>query len=158
MDRWVEISFDCMPLRNVGRMDIPIDASPRYRQFCETVKAAIDTHGSHNSFFLYNARCKFHLTNDAARGLIEFGFQGTALTNSDDSKTRQCHLDVELVGETCDWLTSTIVDWFRDTVPRSVAVEFDRYIDAGDLELAKQRIEKIQEASDDADGFVGMYL
>ena len=62
------------------------------------------------------------------------------------------------MGETCDWLTSTIVDWFRDTVPRSVAVEFDRYIEAGDLELAKQRIEKIQEASDDADGFVGMYL
>lgn len=158
MERWVEISFDCMPLRSVGRMDIPIDASPRYRQFCETVKAAIEKHGSHNSFFLYNASCKYHLTNDPNRGLIEFNFQGTVLTNGDDTQTKQCDLEVELAGETCDWLNSTIVEWFESTVHRSVAVEFDRYIQAGDLEQTKQRVAKIQEASDDADGFMGMYL
>jgi hypothetical protein len=60
--------------------------------------------------------------------------------------------------ETCEWLTEPVVQWFAETVPRSVAVEFDRYIEAGDLEKAKQRIEKIQAASDDAGGFVGMYL
>ena len=158
MERWVEITFDCMPLRSVGRLDTPMDASPRYRQFCETVKSAIEQHGSHNSFFLYNAHCRYHLTNDPARGLIDFKFQGTVLTNTDDTKTKRCYLDVELVGETCDWLTSPIVDWFQATVPRSVAVEFDRYIQAGDLEVAKARIAKIQEASDDAGGFVGMYL
>ncbi len=158
MDRWVEITFDCMPLRSVGRMDIPIDASPRYRQFCEQVKAAIEKHGSHNSFFLYNATCKYHLTNDAQWGLIEFRFQGTVLTDANDTKTKCCDLDVELAGETCDWLTSTIVDWFRGTVSRSVAVEFDRYIEAGDLKQTQERIAKIQAASDDADGFVGMYL
>ena len=158
MDRWVEISFDCMPLRSVGRLDIPIDASPRYRQFCEVVKTAIAKHGSHNSFFLYNARCKYHLTNDPARGLIDFKFQGTVLTNSEDTKTNHCDLEIELVGETCDWLASPIVAWFEKTVDRSVAVEFDRYIAAGDLEQAKERIARIQGASDEANGFVGMYL
>ena len=158
MDRWVEITFDCMPLRNVGRLDIPLDASPRYRQFCETVKSAIEMHGSHNTFFLYNANCKYHLTNDPGRGMIDFKFQGTVLTNADDTKTNRCDLEVELAGETCDWLDSKIVEWFQDTVPRSIAVEFDRYIQAGDLQKAKERIEKIQAASDDSDGFVGMYL
>jgi hypothetical protein len=39
-----------------------------------------------------------------------------------------------------------------------VVVEFDRYIQAGDLEQTKRRVEQIQAASDDAGGFVGMYL
>ena len=32
------------------------------------------------------------------------------------------------------------------------------YLHAGDLDKAKQRIEQIQSASDDAEGFLGMYL
>lgn len=158
MQRWVEISFDCLPLRSVGRLDVPIDASPRYRQFCESVKQAIEQHGSHNSFFLYNAHCIYHLLNDPKRGLIDFKFQGTVLTDAEDTTTKHCDIAVELAGETCDWLTSPIVEWFRSTVPRSVAVEFDRYIQAGDLDQTKARIKKIQDASDDADGFLGMYL
>ena len=51
-----------------------------------------------------------------------------------------------------------VVHWFAETVSRSVAVEFDRYIDAGDLQQAKERIEQIQAASDESGGFVGMYL
>lgn len=158
MERWVDITFDCMPLRSVGRLDIPLDASPRYRQFCETVKAAIEKHGSHNSYFLYNARCKFHLTNDPERGLIDFKFQGTLLTDAEDTRSCHCDLAVELVGETCDWLTSPIVEWFEGTVSRAVAAEFNRYIDAGDLAQTKERIAKIQAASDESDGFMGMYL
>src|SRR5262249_6595021 len=65
LQRYVEITFDCLPLRSISRMDIPIDASPRYRQRCENIKAAIEHHGSHNSYYLYNAQCVFHLTNDA---------------------------------------------------------------------------------------------
>lgn len=158
MDRWVEITFDCMPLRSIGRLDIPLDASPRYRQFCESLKKALSKHGSHNSYFLYNAGCKYHLTNDPARGMLDFRFQGTVLTDQGDTGTRHCDLEIELQGETCDWLTSPIVAWFMKTVERGVAAEFDRYMAAGDLEQTKQRIEKIQAASDDADGFVGMYL
>lgn len=158
MDRWVEIEFDCLPLRSITRFDAPIDASPKYEQFCRRVKAAVDKHGSHNTFYLHNARCVYHLLNHASRGSLEFSFEGTVLTDQSDVKTKSCDLNVELVAETVDWLTETVVKWFAESVSRSVAVEFDRYIEAGDLDAAKKRIEKIQQASDEADGFVGMYL
>lgn len=156
--RWVEISFDCLPLRSIGRLDIPIDASPKYRQRCERIKAAIDKHGAHNSYYLYNAECVFHLVNKSGIGEIEFRFEGTVLTDSSDTRCDSSDLITELKRETCDWLTEPIVDWFRETVARAVTVEFDRYIHAGDLQRAKERIEKIRAASDDAGGFVGMYL
>ena len=71
MQRYVEISFDCLPLRTMSRLDIPIDASPRYRARCERIKAAIETHGSHNTYYLYNANCVFHLTNTANIGMLD---------------------------------------------------------------------------------------
>ena len=158
MERWVEIQFDCLPLRSVGRLDIPIDASPRYRQQCERVKSAIDKHGTFNTYYLYNARCVFHVLNSPDSGSIEFSFEGTVITNGSDERCQHCDLTVELDKETCDWLTKPIANWFGETVSRAVAVEFDRYIAAGDLAQTRERIEKIQAASDEADGFLGMYL
>ena len=158
MNRWVEISFDCLPLRTVGRLDIPIDASPKYRQRCEAVKGAIDKHGSHNTYYLYNAECKFHLTNDSELGMIQFRFEGTALTDSTDLKTQRCDLEVELIRETCDWLTAPIVKWFEQSVSHAVAIEFDRYIAAGDLQAAKDRIARLQAETEQKGGYVGMYL
>src|SRR6202521_1195803 len=102
MSRFVEIAFDCLPLRSVGRLDIPIDASPKYRARCERIKHALETHGSHNTYFLYNAQCMFHLTNQSDFGTVQFSFEGTALTDSADQKTLRCDLQVELVRETCD--------------------------------------------------------
>jgi hypothetical protein len=158
MNRWIEITFDCLPLRTIGRFDIPLDASPKYRARCERIKQAIEKHGQHNAYFLYNAKCVFHLVNHDELGMIAFTFEGVVLTNSSDAATDRCDLAVDLQCETCDWLTEPIVEWFTKTVSHSVAVEFDRYIEAGDLAEAKQRIETIQAASDKADGFVGMYL
>ncbi len=158
MTRYVDISFDCLPLRSVGRMDIPIDASPKYRERCERIKHAIEAHGSHNTYFLYNAACNYHLTNRDDIGSLQFRFEGVALTEESDQKTVRCSLDVELVCETCDWLTEPIVQWFKETVPRSVAVEFDRYIAAGDLAQTVDRIKRIQAESDQKGGYVGMYL
>jgi hypothetical protein len=158
MNRWVEISFDCLPLRTIGRLDVPLDASPKYQGFCERIKQAIEKHGSHNTYYLHNATCIYHLVNHAESGLLEFRFEGVALTDSTDERTDTCDLQVDLVRETCDWLTEPAVAWFAETVPHSLRVEFDRYIEAGDLQQAKERIEKIQAASDDAGGFVGMYL
>jgi hypothetical protein len=158
MGHWIDITFDCLPLRSIGRFDIPLDASPKYREFCERVKAAMEQHGSFNTYYLYNAKCTYHLTNCDEKGMLQFRFHGTVITDAEDRHTARCDLDVHLTRETCGWLTEPVVQWFRETVIHSVGVEFDRYIEAGDLEQAKQRIEKLQAASDEAGGFVGMYL
>jgi hypothetical protein len=158
MSRFVEIAFDCLPLRSVTRLDIPIDASPRYRARCERIKAALERHGSHNSYFLYDANCVFHLTNQADLGTLEFSFEGTVLTDPLDRETVLADLDVALVRETCDWLAEPIVAWFRETVSRAVMVEFNRYIEAGDLALTLKRIAALQAKADQTGGYVGMYL
>ncbi len=158
MSHWVEISFDCLPLRSIPRLDIPLDASPKYRARCERIKAAIELHGRHNSYYLYNAHCVYHLLNADDRGALTFSLEGTVLTDASDLKAIQTQLTVELVGETCDWLTEPVKQWFRDTVPRSIIVEFDRYIAAGDLEKARERASQIAARSDEAGGFIGMYL
>ena len=158
MDRWVEIDFDCLPLRSVTRLDIPLDASPGYRALCERIKAAIETHGSHNTYYLYNASCTYHLTNSPEHGMLQFKFDGTLFTDATDLKADRCELNVELTRETCDWINASIVQWFQESVKHSVCVEFGRYIEAGDLQKTVERLEKLRDASDEAGGFVGMYL
>lgn len=158
MERWVQITFDCLPLRGVARLDVPLDASPQYRVRCEKIKIALEKHGLHNTYFLYNAKCVYHLVNSNRLGTMEFSFEGTALTDSKDMHCKHCDLEAILERETVEWLTEPIAQWFTETVPRAVAVEFDRYIEAGDLEKTRQRVEKLQAANDDKGGFVGMYL
>ena len=158
MNRWVEISFDCLPLRTIGRLDIPIDASPKYQQRCEQIKHAIDKHGSHNTYYLYDAECKFHLTNREDLGSVEFRFHGTLLTDTDDLKAARTDFEIELTRETCDWLTAPVVKWFEQCVGPAVLVEFDRFIEAGDLQRAKDRLARLQAQSDQSGGFLGMYL
>jgi hypothetical protein len=158
MSGWVDVTFDCLPLRSIGRLDVPLDASPRYQQRCMDIKAAMEKHGSHNSYYLFNAQLTFHLTNVEEVGMLQFRFEGTLLTDTKDQESLRTDLQVELVRETCDWLSEPIVQWFRETVPRSVAVEFNRYVESGDLEKTRQRLEDIKSRSDDADGFMGMYL
>lgn len=158
MNHSVEITFDCLPLRSVTRLDVPIDASPKYQALCERVTAAIEAHGSHNTYYLYNGRCTYHLTNREDVGMIQFRFQGTVMTDDQDRRTVRCDLDAKLARETCDWLTEPIVAWLAETVSQSVSVDFDRFIEAGDLEKTEERIAKVQAASDEAGGFIGMYL
>ena len=82
MQNFVDLTFDCLPLRSVTRFDIPIDASPKYRARCERVFEAIHKFGTHNTYYLYSARCAFHLTNDPEIGLIEFEFEGPVTTDA----------------------------------------------------------------------------
>ena len=112
----------------------------------------------HNSYYLYNAQVVFRLTNAEEVGMLQFRFEGTVLTDAADAKSLRTDLQVDLLRETCDWLSEPIVQWFRETVSRTVAVEFDRYIAAGDLEKTRRRLEEIESQSDDQDGFMGMYL
>lgn len=158
MQRYVEITFDCLPLRAVSRLDVPIDASPRYRARCERIKAAIETHGSFNTFYLYNAECVYHLTNSDAVGMLAFGFEGTVMTDESDRQAIRADLQTELLRETCDWLTEPIVEWFKQSTSRAVLVEFDRYIAAGDLDQAKRRAEALLSRADQTGGYMGMYL
>lgn len=155
---WVDIVFDCLPLRTVTRVDVPIDASPVLAEKMLRVKQAIEKHGVLNTYFLHNARCTFHFTNDPRDGMVEFIFDGTVLTDAADLHTQSCDLRVMLERETCSWLNQSIVDWLSATVQRAVQVEFDRYIRAGDLQKVQERLERIQRASDESGGFVGMYL
>jgi len=158
MDRWVEISFDCLPLRSVGRVDVPLDASPKYQRRCEQVKLAIERHGAFNTYYLYDGQAVYHLTNDAQLGTLQFSFEGTVLTNQSDDQTKRVDLEVQLEGDVCDWLTQPIVQWFEKCVQEAVKIEFDRYIVAGDLQKTRDRIEQIAAESDEVGGFLGMYL
>ena len=158
MSEAVEISFDCIPLRSVGRFDIPVDATPEQRAFGERLRAAVQRHGLFNTFYLCNAACVFRLMNHPELGMLRFEFEGTALTDQDDRKTVACDLAVELTQETCDWLVAPVVEWFKETVAEAVKAEFDRYIAAGDLQKTIERIERLQAESAAHGGFLGMGL
>ena len=158
MNHCVDITFDCLPLRSIGRFDVPIDASPEYEALAVRVRQAAEKHGLHNSYYLHNAKCVFHLTSDPEFGMLEFRFDGTVLTDPDDQATLRCDLSVQLQRETCDWLTAPVVEWFVETVTWAVQVEFDRYIAAGDLQKTIQRMENLQTDSDAHGGFLGMGL
>lgn len=154
----VEIVFDCLPLRTISRLDIPMDASPGYIRKCEAIKQAIEDHGTHNTYFLHNASCTYFLTNHPDIGQIKFSFTGTITTDGDDQKSASASLDVNLDSETCEWLTEPIVQWFAKSVPESVKHEFNRYIAAGDLSKTEARIKEMQEVQDSEGGYLGMYL
>jgi hypothetical protein len=155
---YVDITFDCLPLRSVTRLDVPMDASPEFCQRVERIKQAIVRHGLHNSYYLYNARCVFHLTNEPQIGMLDFTFEGTVLTDGADRKTLDADLTCELAAETCDWLTEPTVAWFRETVGQAVIVEFDRYIAAGDLARTLERISRLESESEAHGGYLGMGL
>jgi len=158
MNRWVEIQFECLPLRSVATWETADDMSPKFRDFCERVAAALRQHGVHNTYFLHNARCAFHLTNDPDVGMLEFLVEGVVLTDAEDRRTQGSDLTVLLTRETCSWLTQQVVRWFEESVQHAVRVEFDRYIEAGDLEKTRQRIARLQAENERLEGFLGMYL
>jgi hypothetical protein len=154
----VHVAFDCQPLRSLGRLDIPIDASPRFRRKLERIQAAIAVHGTRNTYYLTNAVCRFQLTSDTAIGMIEFSIEGTVLTDQSDTRTVGSDLAITLERETCDWLTQPAVEWLMVSAKRAVEVEFDRYISAGDLSRAVARLEQEQQHVDESGGFLGMNL
>jgi hypothetical protein len=158
MNSAVEISFDCIPLRSVERLDVSVDAMPEQKELGSRIRAAVKRHGVFNTFYLCNAKCVFRLTNHSEVGMLSFDFEGTVMTDQDDRKTVGCDLAVELKQEVCDWLTAPIVKWFEETVAEAVKIEFDRYIDAGDLQKTIERLERLQQESNARGGFLGMGL
>jgi hypothetical protein len=158
MDPWVDISFRCVPLRSVTRLTPAVDAPEETVALFRRLRAAVQKHGHHNSYYLHDGKCVYHLTNHEQLGLLEFQFEGTVLTDADDVKTLQSDLEVELVGEVCPWLVASVTDWFVESVREAVKVEFDQFILAGDLEKTKQRMEEFQAACNAQGGFLGIGL
>lgn len=154
----VSIQFDCIPLRTIGRSDVPVDASPALERLILRVRDCLQKHGTHNTYYLHRGVCRYQLTNDPEQGLLEFEFDGVILTDDQDRATRGSDLAVQLKRETCPWLNQVIVDWFCATVARAVEIEFDRYIAAGDLQKTQQRLSEMEQQEQASGGFLGMYL
>ena len=158
MNRWVDITFRCLPLRSVASFAPPVDAPQEVAVTYRRLRAAAQKHGLHNTYYLHEGTCTFHLTNHDQIGTIEFAFAGTVLTDAGDVHTLRCDLEVELTGEVCEWLVAPVVDWFAESVREAVKVEFDRFIVAGDLGKAIERLRQLQAASDAQEGFLGAWL
>ena len=154
----VAIAFECTPLRSVPRLDIPLDASPGYRARLERMQRAVAAHGTRNAYYLTDGTCTFRFTNDPAAGWVRFGFEGTVFTDDADLATTGSDLAIRLDVETCDWLTQPAVEWLSVSVKHAVEAEFDRYIAAGDLAKARERLAREQARIDEAGGFLGMNL
>ncbi|MFM9059172.1 MAG: hypothetical protein ACKOSQ_08620 [Planctomycetaceae bacterium] len=154
----VAITFECTPLRSVPRFDIPLDASPGYRRRVERLQRAVGRHGTRNAYYLTDGACTFRFTNDADGGWVRFAFEGTLLTDEADARTIGSDLEIALDLETCDWLTQPAVEWLKLSAKHAVEAEFDRYIAAGDLSRALDRLAREQAASDAAGGYLGMNL
>jgi hypothetical protein len=90
--RPVDVQFDCLPLRSVTRLDPPLDASPALIGKWKRIKSAIQNHGTHNSYYLHNATCRFFVTNNPDVGMIAFKFEGVLFTDTADSKAIRCCL------------------------------------------------------------------
>ncbi len=157
MEPVVEITFDCLPLRAVGRLDAPLDASPVYRARYEHLIAALEKYGPERTYFLYDARCVFRLANSEIEGMLRFEFEGMARTDASDLLTEQVELDVKLTSETCGGISAEVLAWLVERVNKAVAIEFDRFIAAGQLRERATNLGQIERLSDLA-GFSGMNL
>jgi hypothetical protein len=158
MIRWVDITFQCLPLRSIGCFAPPVDATDELAATYAKLRAAVQKHGLHNTYYLHAGKCVFHLTNHEQIGVLEFHFAGTILTDAEDMHTLRSDMEVELTGESCDWLVKAVVEWFTETVREAVKIEFDRFIAAGDLRKTIERLKALQEASNAQGGFLGAWL
>lgn len=122
------------------------------------MQRAVAAHGTRNTYYLGDGACTFRFTNEPERGWVRFSFQGTVLTDESDLKAIGSDLEISLDVETCDWLTQPAVAWLTVSVKHAVEAEFDRYIAAGDLAKAKERLAREQASSDAAGGYLGMNL
>ena len=122
------------------------------------MQRAVAAHGMRNAYYLTDGSCTFCFTNDQAAGWVRFQFEGTVFTDDADLHTAGSDLEIRLAVETCDWLTQPAVEWLAVSVKHAVEAEFDRYIAAGDLAKARERLVREQAKSDEAGGYLGMNL
>lgn len=136
----IEIAFDCLPLRSVVRLDVPLDASDALRRRVERVKAAIQDFGAERTYFLYNAHCVFRFANSEIEGACRFEFEGTVRTDAGDRKCQETDLDVWLASHTCGEIPVHVEVWLSDRVRQAACIEFDRFISAGHLAARAEQL------------------
>src|SRR4051812_12485183 len=151
----VDIAFDCLPLRSIARVDIPIDASPPLRARSERLRQALNSHSGENAYFLYNTRCTYRLANSDIENMLRFSFDGTVLTDRSDLKADRADLNIVLTAETCGGVPPAALDWLRGIIQRAVLIEFDRFIEDGQLAERIRQLGRIDSITDVA-GFAGM--
>jgi len=151
----VDIAFDCLPLRSIGRVEAPIDASPAYRERCERLQRAIETHGAANTYFLYNTRCVYRLANSDIDNMLRFSFDGIVITDRSDGKAESAELSVKLTSETCGPMPREVLAWFSRVVERAVLIEFNHFIAAGRLAERVNDLGQVDSIADVTD-FTGM--
>jgi len=151
----VDIAFDCLPLRSVSRVDVPLDASPAFRARCERLQRSIEAHNGANAYFLYNSRCTYRLANSNIENMLRFSFDGTLLTDRSDCKADRADLNIVLTAETCGGVPPAALQWLRSVVERAVLIEFDRFISAGRLAERVDELGQVGSITDIA-GFAGM--
>jgi hypothetical protein len=155
MEPVIDIVFDCLPLRSVARVDVPIDASPAFRARSEHLRQAIERYTGENAYFLYNTRCTYRLANSDIDNMLQFSFDGTLLTDLSDGKADRADLDVVLTAETCGGVPPAAMKWLRGIIERAVLIEFDRFITDGQLAARVSELANVDSISDVAD-FAGM--
>ena len=128
MQPTVEIAFDCLPLHNVGRLDVPLDATPAQTARAERIAEAVRKHGTENAYYLENAFCVYRLANSDIAGMLRFEVEGTILTDASDGKTAETDLNIHLVAETCDGVPEGALEWLQGQVTTAVQIEFERYL------------------------------
>jgi len=158
LHRPVDVQFDCLPLRSVTRLDPPLDASPGLVAKWNRIKQAIGTHGTHNTYYLHNAFCRFYVTNNPSAGMIAFRFEGVLFTDGADTRAVNTKLQVSLDQENVSWLEQHVVKWFAETVSQAVIEEFNRFIAYGDDEQTRRRLEKLEQSLEESGGYLGMGL
>jgi hypothetical protein len=136
----VDIAFDCLPLRSLPRVDIPLDASPAFRARCERLRKALEAHPGENAYYLYNTRCTYRLANSDIENMLRFSFEGTLVTDRSDCKADRADLDIILTAETCGGVPPAAMDWLRGIVRQAVLIEFDRFIAEGQLAARKDEL------------------
>jgi hypothetical protein len=151
----VDIAFDCLPLRSIGRVDIPIDASPAYRARCEQLLQAIANHGNSNAYYLYNTRCVYRLANSDIDNMLRFSFDGTLVTDRSDGRADHADLDIRLISQTCGDMPVDTLAWFHRVVQQAVLIEFNHFISAGSLAAQVEKLGTVDSVHDIA-GFSGM--
>jgi hypothetical protein len=133
----VDIAFDCLPLRSISRLDVPLDASDALRRRAERIKAAIEAFGAERTYYLYNARCVFRFANSEVVGVCRFNFDGFVRTDAGDRRCEHTLLEIRLVSETCGGMAEPVQAWLVERVRQAAAIEFDRFIAAGQLAVRR---------------------